>query len=198
MSNFALIPQGSLIVYDVIVATQQFIDTAPAEWKDQWAYIIDVDADPQVSAGWVYDPGSGSFYPPAPPPPPPSDEPIVSYDQLLVSQGYSPDVTGARTVTSGDPADIDVQWAEDRLFQGTEIQVTGANDDANVDLLVINPIDGSVIGEWGTSVPVPPSGSIKTMLSVAAPIPAGAIVRLKYHGMAGAVVYTLFRTWRKT
>lgn len=196
MSNFALIPQGSLIVYDVIVATQQFIDTAPASWKDQWAYIVNVDGV-QCGSDWVYDPGSGSFYPPAPPPAP-SDEPIVSYDQLLVSEGYSPDVTGARTVTASDPADIDVQWQEDRLFQGIEVQATGFNDDANVDLLVINPIDQSVIGAWGTAVPIPPSGLIKTMLSVAAPIPAGAIVRLKYHGTVGAAVYTLFRTWRKT
>lgn len=196
MSNFALIP-SSKIVFDVIVATQDFIDSAPAEWKDQWAWIVNVDG---VVCGptWVYDPASGSFYPPAPPPPPPSTDPIVSYDQLLALQGYSPDVTGARTVTASDPADIDAQWSEDRLFQGVEIQVSNFSDDANIDLQVINPVDGSVIGAWGTAVPVPPSGLIKTILAVAASVPAGAVVRLKYHGIVGAAVYTLFRTWRLT
>ena len=194
MSNFALVPQGSLIVFDVIVATQQFIDTAPASWKDQWAYIVNVDAV-QCGPEWIYDPGSGSFYPPAPPAPPP--EQIVSYDQLLESQGYSPDIVGARFVTGADPANLDITWPEDRLFPGMELQVTDFADGDSIDVVAVNPVDQSVVGRWATSIPVPPNGSVKTLLSAAATIPAGMIIRMIYHGTVGAKVYAQYRTWWK-
>lgn len=196
MSNFALIPQGTTIVYDVIVATQQFIDTAPAEWKNQWSYIVNVDGV-QCGPGWVYDPNTGSFYPPSPSPTPPSDTPIVSYDQLLAREGYAPNVTGLQALTAADPANIDVQWPEERLFQGIEVSVASFTDPSNVDFQVVHPVSGEVLDQWGTSVPVPPDGKIKTNLAAAATIPAGAIVRLVFHGATGARVYLLYRTWVK-
>ena len=196
VSNFALVPQGSLIVSDVVVATQQFIDSAPSSWKDQWSHIVNVDGI-TVGPDWVYDPGSGSFYPPAPPPPP-SESPIVSYDQLLAREGYAPDVTGLQATTSSDPANFDVQWVEDRLFQGIEVSVASFADPSSVDFQVVHPVTGDVIDQWGTDVPVPPDGKIKTNLSAAAPIPAGAIVRLVFHGAVGAKVYLLYRTWVKS
>jgi hypothetical protein len=195
MSNFALIPQATTIVFDVIVATQQFIDTAPAEWKDQWSYIVNVDGV-QCGSGWVYDPNTGSFYPPAPPTPS-NDEPIVSYDQLLTREGYAPDVTGVHSITAVDPANIDLQWAEERLFQGIEVSVAGFTDPSNVDFQVVHPVSGEVLDQWGTAVPVPPDGKIRTFLAAAATIPAGAIVRLVFHGAIGAKVYLLYRTWVK-
>jgi hypothetical protein len=194
MSNFALIPVGSQIVYDVIVATQSFIDTAPAEWTAQWAYIVNVDGV-QCGPGWVYDPNTGSFYPPAPPPPPPSDTPIVSYDQLLASQGLSPDVSGVRTVTAVDPTSVDTSWSQDRQFQGVQVQVAGHGNDDNVDFLVVNPMDESIIGQWGTAIPVPPDGKISVVLSATASVPAGIVLRLVYHGTVGAQVYVQYRTW---
>lgn len=195
MSNFALIPQRTTIVFDVIVATQQFVDTAPSDWKDQWSYIVNVDGV-QCGPGWVYDPGSGSFYPPAPPPPP-SDTPIVSYDQLLAREGYSPDVTGLQAITATDRASIDTQWAEERLFQGVEVSVANFADPSSVDFQVVHPVSGDVLDQWGTAVPVPPDGKIETNLATAATIPAGAIVRLVFHGTPGAKVYLLYRTWVK-
>ena len=194
MSNFALVPQGSLIVYDVIVATQQFIDNAPASWKDQWEYIVNVDGV-QCGPDWAYDPGSGSFYPPAPPAPPP--EQIVSYDQLLESQGYSPDIVGARFVTGTDPANLDISWAEDRLFPGMKLQVADFADGDFIDVVAVNPVDQSIVGQWATNIPVPPNGTVKTLLSAAATIPAGVIIRMIYHGTVGAKVYAQYRTWRK-
>jgi hypothetical protein len=194
MSNFALIPQGTTIVYDVIVATQQFIDTAPAAWKDQWSYIVNVDGV-QCGPGWVYDPNTGSFYPA--PPSPPDDTPIVSYDQLLAREGYAPDVTGLQALTAVDPANIDVQWAEERLFQGIEVAVAGFTDPSSVDFQVVHPVSGDVLDQWGTAIPVPPDGKISTFLAAAATIPAGAIVRLVFHGAIGARVYLLYRTWVK-
>lgn len=197
MSNFALIPLGSQIVFDVIVATQAFVDGAPSDWKNQWAYIVNVDGV-TVSSGWVYDPGSGSFYPPAPPPPPPDETPIVSYDQLLAREGYAPDVTGLQTTTTTDPTNVDVQWGEERLFQGVEVTIAGFTEPSSVDFQVVHPVTGDVIDQWGTSIPVPPDGKIQTNLAAAATIPAGAIVRLVFHGAVGAKIYLLYRTWVKS
>jgi hypothetical protein len=195
MSNFALIPQGTTVVSNVIVATQQFIDSAPTEWKAQWAYIIEVDNVP-CGPEWVYDPGSGSFYPPASSPP--TEEPIVSYDQLLAHQGYEPDVTGVQTTTATNPADVDVSWQEDRLLQVVAITVSNFSVPSSVDFQVVHAVSGDVMNQWGTNIPVPPDGKIDTQLAVAVPIPSGAIVRLKFHGAAGASIFLQYRTWLKS
>jgi hypothetical protein len=64
---FALVGSNN-VVADVIKADQEFIDNAPAAWKDQWAEIINVGVgsapDIPVGPGWTWE-GGLVFTPPA-------------------------------------------------------------------------------------------------------------------------------------
>ena len=53
---------GLLVVENVIVATQEFVDSAPSEWADQWDHVVDV-TDKACDMGWIYNRTLRSFSP---------------------------------------------------------------------------------------------------------------------------------------
>lgn len=196
--TYALIPIGSLVVQDTIFASESFIASAPTEWTSQWAHIVPLVNDVVAGPGWVFDPGAGVFYPPADKPPlAVIATPPASYEQGLTQEGYTPDIVGLHTITADPVSTADVYWPETRLLQNVELVFADFQDPTFVDFQVVHPVSGAVLNQWGTNIPVPPDGTIKSAahFDAAAEIPAGAVVRLRITGAPGARVYANYRTW---
>lgn len=93
-----------------------------------------------------------------------------------------------------------LSFAEDRAIQGATAEVEGfsATNDDKIDFLITHP-DGTVLGQFGENLPVPPSGRMPDVVSEGTTdVPAGLRVSLRYTTTKSAgqqpTVYAFLRT----
>lgn len=115
--------------------------------------------------------------------------------RLMIVEGLQFDAS-ANQDTNGD-----YELAETRELQGVALEIANREKGDYVNLQVVAPegppFEGAVVGEFGKTVYIPPSGRIDPIVSEStASFPAGFKFRLVYHAVdAGTTreVYVMFR-----
>ena len=100
-------------------------------------------------------------------------EPSGSLSMSLVLAG------GIGTILPGTTGNVDLTFSVDRLIQGANLEVTGAEFGDKIDVQVVHPLAG-VVGAFTDNLYVPPSGKIEVIGEGASSIPSGLILRVAY------------------
>lgn len=105
--------------------------------------------------------------------------------------------------------DKDVTLTEDRDFQGVNLEVTNHADGDWMRITIEHPNPGvgtlRVLAEGSAAdsgVSIPPSGSVGVVAEGTATVPAGLIIRFRYHSEASSgdkpKIYLMLRQWRES
>jgi len=125
----------------------------------------------------------------------PQGAPYVSL--LLGAPGLKLCIKGAKfNAPANQTTNSDVSFAETREIQGSWLEVTGNQPGDYVEFKLCLP-DGTVIGQFGETVYIPPSGKIDPIVAEGTvSFPAGILVRMSYIAVDAGSVRTVY-AWHR-
>jgi len=133
---------------------------------------------------------------------PKTDEGVQYVTQLPGKSGRQMLVKGLQfDAPAGQDTPEDHVLPETRELQGAAVEVKNNAKGDYIELQVVapegSPYEGAVLGTFGETVYIPPSGKIDPIISESTvSFPAGFKFRLKYHAEAGGETREVYATLR--
>ena len=133
---------------------------------------------------------------------PKTDEGVAYVTQLPGKSGRHLLVKGLQfDAPPNQDSSSDLLLTETRELQGAALEVANREKGDYVELVVAAPdgppYEGAVVGKFGETVYIPPSGRIDPIISESTvSFPAGFKFRLVYHAVAGGTTREIYATLR--
>lgn len=128
---------------------------------------------------------------------PVTDENVRYVSVLPGKPGRNMCVRGEKfDAVNDDDTEHDIIFSETREIQGAWLEVTNAEAGDYAELFILMP-DDVLVGQFGETVFIPPSGKVEQIVSEGTvSFPSGFKLRLTYHAVSGGQTRTVYAFYR--